>query len=340
MDIKGIYINRYKASGASFYTLADKVHKYHMNSVVIDIKYDRGEIAVENNKAIQIGSFEKIDDLKEKLEYLKKNNIRAIARIVCFKDNFMGKSENYKYAVKYTDGTLFYDAAGFLWISPYSKEVQAYIVDIAKSAAEMGFDEIQFDYIRFPTDGIKGTLYFPEHNGKNGFDIITSFLKYAYEELKPLSVDISADLYGYTVWFDSLQYVMQQLENMAQYTDAVYPMVYPSHFSDSLMNRMTYEDRTYQIIFKSGKYSHSRVSRYGTKTILYLQDFKWKSSKMGANYVENQIKAAYDSGAEGFILWNPSSEYTFFSVCDTNFLKESGNVLSSPSLLKDEPFLR
>lgn len=337
-EVKGIYVNRYKASGESFYKLIDKMENYGMNSAVIDVKYDRGEVSFATPWTSKLGSYEKIDGLEKKLSYMKEKGIRPIARVVCFKDNYMGKYNNHKYAVKYSDGSIFYDAAGFLWVSPYSDSVQEYIIEIGRAAARAGFKEIQFDYIRFPTDGIKGTLVFPEHNGKNGFDIITSFLKHAYEELKPLGVDISADIYGYTVWFDSLQGVMQQMENMAQYTDALYPMVYPSHFSDSLMNRLPYSERTYNIIFKSGRFSTNRIRKYGTKTVLYLQDFTWKSSKMGSDYVSNQINAARDAGAEGFILWNPSSEYTFFSVCDSLMLRELPEQKDNPeSLSADSP---
>ena len=313
--ISGIYINRYKASSSKFYDLVKKMRENNMNGAVIDIKYDRGEVGVVlPDEFSSITSYDRIHDIKLKVDTLLKYGIKPIARIVCFKDNKLAKINDYKYAVRYSTGEIFYDASGALWVSPFSRFVRDYLIAVAVESAKMGFKEIQFDYIRYPTDGIKGTLVFPEHNGMNGFSIVIDFLKEAYEELKPYNVDISCDIYGYTVWFDSLYYVNQQLEGMSQYVDAVYPMVYPSHFSDSLYSSRSKEKRTYDIIFQSSVKSINRIRKYNTKTVLYLQDFKWKSSKMGFDYVNNQIKAAVESDADGFILWDPSSEYSYFNL--------------------------
>lgn len=313
--IQGIYVSRYVASSNRFYNLLEKLKENNFNAVVIDIKYDYGDIAVNLNSTYNIiNSYQKINKLKEKIDTLKKLGIKPIARIVCFKDNILGKYENYKYAIKYSDGSIYYDLSNAIWVSPYSTFVQNYIIDIAKECAKIGFSEIQFDYIRFPTDGIKGTLNFPEKSNLNGFETIINFLKKVYTELKPFGVDISCDVYGYTVWFDSLYLVNQYLDGMAQYSDAIYPMVYPSHFSDSLYRKFGKEERTYQIIYQSGIKSKKRIEKFNSKTILYLQDFTWKSSLMGNDYVNNQIKAAIDSDVDGFILWNPSSKYSYFEL--------------------------
>ncbi|MEO0281221.1 MAG: putative glycoside hydrolase [candidate division WOR-3 bacterium] len=313
--IQGIYVSRYVASSNRFYNLLEKLKENSFNAVVIDMKYDYGDVAVKLDSTYSlIGSYQKINHLKEKIDTLKKLGIKPIARIVCFKDNILGKYDNYKYAVKYSDGSIYYDLSKAIWVSPYSNFVQNYIIDIAKECAKIGFSEIQFDYIRFPTDGIKGTLVFPERNSLNGFETIINFLNKAYNELKPYGVDVSCDVYGYTVWFDSLNLVNQHLDGMAVYADAIYPMVYPSHFSDSLYRKLGKEERTYQIIYQSGVKSKKRIEKFNTKTILYLQDFTWKSSLMGNDYVNNQIKAAIDSDVEGFILWNPSSKYSYFEL--------------------------
>lgn len=338
--ISGIYINRYAASSSKFYTLVRQMTENNMNAAIIDIKYDRGEVGVVLSDSFSVlGSYDKINDIKQKVDTLKSLGIRTIARVVCFKDGYLGKYDNHKYAVKYTDGSIFKDAAGFLWVSPYSKFVRAYIIEVSKEAAKMGFDEIQFDYIRYPTDGVKGQLSFPEYNGMNGFEVIVDFLKEACEELKTYNVDISVDVYGYTVWFDSLYYVMQQLEGMAQYSDAVYPMVYPSHFSDSLYNKRSREQRTYDIIYESGIKTVKRIKKYESKTILYLQDFTWKSSRMGADYINNQIKAAIDADVDGYILWNPSSDYYYFDLAKrVNFINNNSN--DSFFINSEEPIVR
>ncbi len=313
--VKGIYISQYVFSSKRFYALLPALIENNFNTVVIDMKYDNGEVRVKMDSLFfKVGSYVKLNSLKERIDTLKKLGIKPVARIVCFKDNILGKYDNHKYAVKYADGSIFYDISNAIWVSPYSEFVQDYIIDVAKNCAINGFSEIQFDYIRFPTDGIKGTLLFPDKNEFSGFEIIIEFLKKAYTSLKKYGVDVSCDVYGYTVWFDSLKLANQYLDGMALYVDAIYPMVYPSHFSDSLFKKMDKEQRIYQIIYQSGLKSKKRIDKFKTKTILYLQDFTWKSSLMGKDYVNNQIKAAFDSDVDGFILWHPSSLYSYFSL--------------------------
>lgn len=317
-SLSGLYINRYKASSDDFYTIVNNMIENKMNAVVIDIKYDRGETAFMPEGYNIPGAYQPINNLNKKIQYLKDNNIRPIARIVCFKDPTLGVYENGKYAVKYTDKTVFRDLGNAVWVSPYSEYVQDYIIAIAKEAVKAGFEEIQFDYIRFPCDFPEGVpvqaLYYPEADRRTGFQVINGFIKKAYTELKPLNVDISADLYGYTVFYDSLNAVRQHIERIAQYTDVIYPMVYPSHFSDAFLQNDSKEQRTYDIIFRSGIKGEKRTKKHGTDIVLFIQDFDWKKSTMGNDFINNQIKAAIDSGVRGYILWNPSSNYNYFKL--------------------------
>lgn len=317
-EISGIYINRYKASSDEFYTIVENMVQNNMNAAVIDIKYDRGETAFMPEGYSIPNAYQPIPDIRKKVEYLKQKGIRPIARIVCFKDPTLGIYDNSKYAVRYTDKTVFKDLGNAVWVSPYSDFVQNYIIDIAKEAVKAGFEEIQFDYIRFPCDFPEGVpiqpLYYPGADKRSGFTVINDFIKKAYMELKPMNVDIGADLYGYTVFYDSLTAVRQHIERIAEYADIIYPMVYPSHFSDAFLNDRTKEQRTYDIIFRSGVKGEKRTKKHGTDLVLFIQDFDWKKSTMGDDFINNQIKAAMDSGVRGYILWNPSSNYNFFKL--------------------------
>ncbi len=317
--ISGIYINKYIASSDKFYTLVDKAIENNMNAVVIDIKYDRGETAVKVDSIYSgIGAYSPIPELERKIAYLKKHNIKAIARIVCFKDNYLGKFNNYKYAMKYPDNDVFRDLSYSIWVSPYSSFVRNYLIDIAVRTAEIGFDEIQFDYIRFPSDFPDSNkpkwVTCPEYDGTSKFSIIEDFLKQAYQKVKPLGVQISADVFGYTVWLDSIGIIGQNIEPMAQYADIIYPMVYPSHFGKNFLNNGTKESRTYNIIYGSGINGNEKLDNLNTDIILFLQDFDWRASTMGNDYINNQIQAANDSRVKGFILWNPSSKYNYFDL--------------------------
>ncbi len=317
--ISGIYINKYMASSDKFYALVDKAIEHNMNAIVIDIKYDRGETAVEVDSIYSgIGAYSPIFELEKKLAYLKEHNIKAIARIVCFKDNYLGKFNNYKYAMRYPDNDVFRDLSYSIWVSPYSSFVRNYLINIAVKTAEIGFDEIQFDYIRFPSDFPDSSkpkwVNCPEYDGTGKFLIIESFLKQAYQKLKPLGVEISADVFGYTVWLDSIGIIGQNIEPMAQYTDIIYPMVYPSHFGKNFLNNGTKENRTYDIIYGSGINGNKKLSNLNTDIILFLQDFDWRASTMGDDYINNQIRATNDSHVKGYILWNPSSKYNYFDL--------------------------
>lgn len=317
--ITGIYINKYKADSDNFYYLVDKAIDNGMNAVVIDIKYDRGEIAVmPDSQFTAIGAYSPISGIKEKLSYLKQNNIKSIARIVCFKDKYLGKFENYRYAMRYPDGDVFYDMSNATWVSPYSEFVRQYIIDIACRTAALGFDEIQFDYIRFPSDFPDSTkprwLNNPDYDGTGRFAVINRFLKEAYTALKPYGVDVSADVFGYTVWLDSISLIGQDIEQMGKYTDILYPMVYPSHFGRNFLNNGNKEQRTYDIIYGSGIHGKERMKYFNTDIILFIQDFDWLSSRMGNDYINNQIKAANESGVAGYILWNPSNNYNYFKL--------------------------
>lgn len=331
--IRGIYINKYKASSDAFYSLVDKAIEHNINTVVIDIKYDRGEVSVKTDSIYRnIGAYSPIEKLSEKLQYLKKHNIRSIARIVCFKDKYLGKYDNYRYAMTYPDAEIFYDMSQSTWVSPYSDFVREYLIDVAVNTAEIGFDEIQFDYIRFPSDFPDSTkphwLIKPDYNGISQFDIISEFLEEAYTALKPYNVDVSADVFGYTVWLDSIGLIGQDIERMAQYTDILYPMVYPSHFGRNFLNNGNREQRTYDIIFGSGVNGKKRMRYYNTDIILFLQDFDWLSSTMGENYINNQIKASNDSHIAGYILWNPSSNYNFFK--ENIYAAEPDSIIEIP----------
>ncbi|MFO8061861.1 MAG: putative glycoside hydrolase, partial [bacterium] len=135
--VKGIYINRFKASSSLFYQIADSMIKYNFNAAVIDVKYDRGENAFDiSGKFPQVNSYRPISGLDDKIAYLKEHGIKPIARIVCFKDNILAEAHSYRYAARYPDSSLFRDISGSFWVSPYSRYVRDYIIEISVMCAE------------------------------------------------------------------------------------------------------------------------------------------------------------------------------------------------------------
>ncbi|TAH64341.1 MAG: hypothetical protein EWM47_12840, partial [Anaerolineaceae bacterium] len=170
-----------------------------VNAMVIDVKDDNGRITfkMDSPRAQEIGATTNtISDIVDLLKLLKEKEIYPIARIVAFKDPYLAEKKH-ELAIKNKDGSLYRDNNGECWINPYEKEVWDYLIEVSTKAAEAGFMEIQFDYIRFSTGRGMSEAYFgPLAEEKTKEDIIIEFTKYAYENLKPLGVFVSADVYG------------------------------------------------------------------------------------------------------------------------------------------------
>jgi hypothetical protein len=210
-------------------------------------------------------------------------------------------------AIKRPDGSRWTNAGGLGWTNPYDERVWKYNVDVAESAARAGFDEIQFDYVRFPSDGDVAQVVYP---GKTktpmGFQI-AKFLQYASKRLKPLGVRVSADVFGLSATRDLG--IGQVPRRISKYLDAIYPMVYPSHYGAGEYNLADPNAVPGETV-RNSLIDFNRQLR-GRKTVIvpWLQDFS-----LGRTYtlsdVQAQIDAARVAGARGFMLWNAAGVYT------------------------------
>lgn len=239
VKVKGIYVSGPMAgTKSSMEKLIDLVDTTELNAMVIDIKNDSGEVTYDMDLPIvqEIGSdVHYIHDIKALVSKLKEKHIYLIARIVAFKDPLLAKKKP-SLSIKNKDGSIFRDSKGLSWVNPYKKEVWDYLVSIGKEAADLGFDEIQFDYIRFSTDSaMKNADFGKEAETKTKEQVIMEFTKYACEQLKPLGVFVSADVYGTII--DSktdAAIVGQDYAGMSEYLDYISPMIYPSHYADGV----------------------------------------------------------------------------------------------------------
>ena len=300
--IKGVYLTSWTAGNAQKMAhFLELIRKTELNAVVIDIKEVDGVVVFDTI----------IPNLKEIIEKLHQENIYVIARIVVFKDKLLPKIKP-ELALKNKWGGLWRDWAGKTWLDPASKEVWDYHIEIAKEAVKIGFDEINFDYIRFPSDGNISTIVYPVWDEKlSKPEVIREFFKYINEQLKPTNVFLSADLFGLTLWneesFD--MNIGQILEYALPYFDFICPMVYPSHYPEGFEGYKNPAAHPYEIIklnLEKGK-----IRMFDTKAKLrpWLQDFD-----LGAIYnkkmIELQKQAVYDTDSYGWLLWNPASRYT------------------------------
>ncbi len=312
--VKGIYTTAWMAgSGKWLAQTIDFMSQTGINSLVVDVKDDTGTISYQSKVPLAeaIGSWErKIGDPAKLLETLRQHRIYPIARIVVFKDPYLAKHKP-EWAVQDSSGGLWEDHKGLNWVDPNNKAYWDYIVAIAREAIGLGFQEIQFDYVRFTSDGAIQRCVYPFSNGELKQDVIRDFLKYAREQLKPYHVPISADIFGLTTSALDDQGIGQLYEKIIANVDIVSPMVYPSHYAPGSFGLGNPNLHPYETVYRAIRDAHKRLEKAGnTTTVLrpWLQDFN-----LGAHYgrqeIQKQIQAVRDAGASEWIFWNPSCRY-------------------------------
>ncbi|MGE5581994.1 MAG: putative glycoside hydrolase [Bacillota bacterium] len=312
--IKGVYLTGWMAGNpAAVNQLLDFVRKTEVNSVVIDVKDDSGLISYPSKvpMAEMTGSARKKFNPEKIIALLKENNIYPIARIVVFKDPYLAMRRP-DLAVKSSEGGLWSDFKGLHWVDPYNKQVWDYNIAIAKEAVEYGFKEIQFDYIRFTSDGITKNCRYPSNDGRVKSDVIRDYLKYAYQELKPLGVKVSADVFGLTCSAQGDIGIGQVIEKVAEGVDIICPMVYPSHYYKGVYNIPNPDAEPYETVYKSLTDALQKLANLNKKVALrpWLQDFSLKSH-YGKEQLLAQIKAVESAGLKEWIFWNPVNKYDY-----------------------------
>jgi hypothetical protein len=310
--VKGVYTTSWMAGKSKYMeTMLNFIEKTEVNSMVIDIKDDSGRISYMSKVPLaQIisASYPKFDPEKT-TKLLRQNNVYPIARIVTFQDPHLAQKKP-DLAVKNVQGGIWKDYNGQAWVDPYNKKVWKYNVEIAKEAAHHGFLEIQFDYVRFTSDGIiKNCRYFAA-DGRSKSDAIADFLKYAYQELKPLGVKVSADVFGATCTASGDIGIGQVFEKIAENVDIICPMVYPSHYARGDFNIPDPDRNPYQTVYRSMMDAKRKAATLKKPVIIrpWLQDFSLRNH-YGREQLIAQIKAVQDAGLQEWIFWNPGNRY-------------------------------
>lgn len=300
-----------------------------INGLVINVKDDNGfityasdvEVVQKMNETTPIP----IDDIKNMLQVLQDYDIYTIGRIVAFKDkNFAVKSPEHSIQLKSGGTWLDPNSGNIPWINPFDKYVWDYNLAIAKEAALLGFDEIQFDYVRFP-DGAKKYNPITEFPGREGRDkdvAIAEFLQYAKKELEPYSVNIGADVFGIITrtWDDYPEDIGQTWILMGEHVDNLAPMVYPSHYSTGWYNLENPNAHPYLVIKGSMEEAIEKNSSMEKPPVIrpWIQDFDWAGIEYGPDKVRDQIIAAKELGINEYMIWNPSNVYDPYAFMETN----------------------
>ena len=281
-----------------------------INSFVIDMKDDFGNVLFDSQSktAKEIGSLRPIKNFKEVVKKLKEANIYLIARIVTFRDKKLYFAYDNKYAIKNKNtGKPWQGATHEYWVDPFSTFVQDYNIELALELEKLGFDEIQFDYIRFPADG-------PIHLCKFSFqqepsfyksEILIDFLQRANYNLK---IPVSVDIYGFNSWYYFGNRIGQDMEEFSYVVDVISPMVYPSHFGQSFYKKFSTDTRPYYIVRDGALRASVMINK---KVIIrpYLQAFNLLSPTWSPEYIKSQIRASQEGNCSGYSLWNAAGDY-------------------------------
>ena len=297
------------------YGILDLVQETGMNGVVVDVKGDWARIAWDspNPVAQEIEAYSPYGmDLRELVEECHRRGIYIIGRIVVFKDELLGKTKP-EWAVKRADGSLYTDYEGLAWVDPFRQEVRDYNIALAVEVAELGFDEVQLDYLRFPSDGA-GVLHllYGEDAVEADFDTRTAamaeFCAQIYAAMERTPAFLSADIFGLTPFVDASRDmgIGQRVEDIAPSMDYVSPMAYPTTYAPGTLGFPDPGREPYQFVYRT---VHALRQRTGTIVRPWLQYYSIGGIYYGTFEFLEQRKAAEDAGAQGWIWWNARGQY-------------------------------
>ncbi len=319
--VRGIYMSSWVAGTPSVRNRLTKlIDETVINSVVIDFKDSTGIISIPAQDGASIDRInaqsKRAIDLKEYIEELHKNNVYVIARIAVFEDPIYAKNHPNR-AVQTSSGALWADRHGLSWVDASSTEFHKYILDISYEAYELGFDEINLDYIRFPTDGSRDKVY-PISKDNLKQDVIQNFTKFMHTNLSSKNIPLSIDVFGQILSDPNDVNIGQFYEYLLPNVDAISPMIYPSHFYAGYKGLKSPEANPYKTIKLSLQDGLNRQKAINNNTEIrpWLQDFSM-SVNYGKSEVEAQIKAAHDLGLDSYLLWDPKNRYTKEALLET-----------------------
>ncbi len=295
--------------------LIDLIDTTELNAIVIDVKDYTGRIsfAVENPKLKEFNSSEdRISDIKKFIGRLHEKGIYVIGRISTFQDSFLVKTHP-EYAVKTQSGEVWKDFKGISWLDVGAKPVWDYITLIGDEAYSMGFDELNFDYVRFPSDGNMQNIAYPYSQGKVKSEVLGEFFSYLDTAFRPKKIPISVDLFGMTTSNNDDLGIGQILETGLKHFDYVSPMVYPSHYPADFNGYKKPAERPYDVIFYAMTRGVNRALLASTTPLKlrpWLQDFSIRGTFYTSDMIRQEKKATYDSGLTSWMMWNASNRYT------------------------------
>lgn len=345
-QVKALYMTSCAASTQSFRDhILSLLDETELNSLMIDIKDFTGTIAFTRSDPkleAQVGGDGcRVPDMKEFVEELHKRGVYVIGRVTVFQDPYLAQEVRPEWAVKRaSDGGVWEDRKGLSFIDVGAREYWDFVVELSKESYNLGFDEINFDYIRYPSDGNLVDIAFIHSGDRAKEDVLEDFFIYLHDNLKDTGLVTSADLFGMTTTALDDMNIGQVFERALPYFDYIAPMVYPSHYPPHFNGWADPDDYPYETlhfvlssavlragaatttiplrsepISTSTPYVYAKKSYPPTKIRPWIQDFDY-GGDYGPEEVRAQIQAVYDVGMDSWMLWDPGNKYTRGALLD------------------------
>jgi hypothetical protein len=333
-SVKALYMSSWVAAAPKYYQhVSDLLDSTEANALVIDIKDATGKVSflvddptVANTKSPE----NRIHNIVEFINTLHKRNIYIIGRISTFQDPYLAKTKPEWAIHKKSDGSIWKDSKGLPFLDPANADVSTYLTALGLDAYHVGFDEINYDYIRYPSDGNIKDIDYKLTPGNSRADTITAFAKKLHEGLKvEPGLVMSADLFGLTTTETTDMGIGQVFDRMVPYFDYLAPMVYPSHYAPNEYGIKNPAQHPYEIVSKAMAGAKKKMDALNaitttsststsadTNKISYnkirpwLQDFSIRGTHYDADKIKLEMKAVYDSGLTSWMMWDPSNKYT------------------------------
>ena len=313
ITVKALYLTFWGANlnSKTIKKVLNIVDKTQVNALVIDVKNAHGLTSFKTGfkQANKYGAARQktIDNIEKFMKLMKEKNIYTIARVVVFKDELQA-SHNPDYAIKKLNGKIWRNGDKMAWVNPYDKRSHEYTIAIAEEAAKVGFDEINFDYIRFPAK--RGLKFSKKNTQKNRTEAISNFLDLAQNRLKKYGTFISVDTYGNVCWEKGDVGIGQTIDSLAKHADYICPMLYPSGFSEGSFNVKHPSEHPYIVIYRSLKHNEKVINLKRMRPWLQsFRDYAHKRRYYKKFEITQQIKATEDVNSSGWMMWAPSSKY-------------------------------
>jgi hypothetical protein len=306
VEIRGVHVTGPLASLPGKLQQYMTLRRLGLNTIELDVKDEGGEIGFVPSAvpmASRIGATRSYYKPRQVARLAHAHGLYLIGRVVTFQDPLLSSARP-DLAIRRPDGSVWTTSAGLGWLNPYDRRVWDYAVSIAESAARAGFDEIMFDYVRFPSDGDVSQAIYPGRTTQRPGQLVADFVSYARKRLKPLGVRISTALFGLAATRD--MGIGQNPRLISKYVDTVYPMSYPALYGSGELGLDSPVATPGETVFRTLAHYRRQLRGRSAHLVTWVQDFSGYTLKD----VRAQIEAARLQGVKGYLLWNAAGVYT------------------------------